>query len=92
MHSPKHNSDFNGYFRTRARVLKNIKQLRCYLSQLETVVKAMPATNDAAGYLDLDNCQQLDCDLSEAVGLLVDWESVHAAMKEIAIAKGVQHG
>lgn len=84
MHNPKHNSDFRNYFRIRESVLKNIKQLRAYLPQLETVVKAMPATNDAAGYLDLDNCQQLDCDLSAAVELLVDWESVHAATKEIA--------
>lgn len=83
-HNPAHDSDFRNYSRTRTRALKHIKELRCYLSQLETVVKATPATNEEADYLDLDNCQQWDRDLTEAVGLLVDWEEVHAAGREAA--------
>ena len=82
-HNPRHDSDFCDYSRTRTKALKHIKELRCYLSQLEAVVKATPATNEEAGYLDLDNCEQWECDLQQAVELLVDFETVHQSLREI---------
>ncbi len=81
-HNPAHHSDFRHYASTRAKVQRRIAELRAYLPRLQAVVEAMPATNEEAGYLDLDNAQQLATDLDEAVSGLVDWEAVHAAAKE----------
>jgi hypothetical protein len=80
-HDLQHDCDFRLYVTTRQRVIRRIKKLRAYLPQLEALIVAMPATSGDAGYLDLDNVQQWDSDLSAAAALLVDWNAVHAAAK-----------
>lgn len=75
-HAQNHAADFRHYTARRHSVLRQIRELRCYLGQLESVVKATPAKGADAGYLDLDNIEQLAGDLAEATELVCDWESL----------------
>lgn len=76
MHNERHNSDFRYYAVRRQSVLTRIRELTCYLAQLEQAVKAMPSDNAAAGYVDLDNIDQLRGDLDEAIETLCDWDAL----------------
>jgi ABC-type cobalamin transport system ATPase subunit len=75
-HESKHDVDFADYAKTRRQAIRGIKELRAYLSQLEAVALAMPVTNEDAGYLDLDNIEQIAGDISEAVDSICDWDSL----------------
>ena len=74
-HDPKFDADFRCYPTKRAAVLRQLRELRCYYKQLEQVVKAMPGDAPSAGYMDLDNVEQLQADLGEAIEAL-DWDSL----------------
>ena len=69
-----HDEDFAGYEATRRRTLKNIRQLYCYFKQLEVAVMAFPESARNADYMDLDNIEQLDGDLSQAAEDLCEWD------------------
>lgn len=71
-HHQKHDEDFDKYTTSRRAVLRKIASLRGYLAQLNDVVRAMPTTNEAAGYLDLDNVDALNYDLHLIVYALID--------------------
>ena len=68
--------DFEDYEADRRRTLKNIRQLTCYFKQLEIAVKAFPERAQHADYMDLDNIQQLNGDLEQAVEDLCDWDGL----------------
>lgn len=85
-HNPAHSVDFRHYATNRQTVLRRIREVSLYLRHLEKIVKAMPATNEDAGYMDLDNIQQLHCDLNELRDDLCDWESLHEEANRLAVA------
>lgn len=74
-HAASHDSDFAGYVATRKTVLTRITELRCYYLQLEQAVKEMPDNTAGAGYLDLDNLQQLEGSLTDDCNEL-DWDGL----------------
>ncbi len=88
-HAAEFDVDFRKYAATRNAALKHVALLRGHLAQIETILKAYPKTNEEAGYLDLDNAQQIECDLKEAVDTLctgygfefVEWERSRLGVK-----------
>ena len=84
-HAAQHAADFRHYAARRTKALKQIREMGCYLSQLEQVVKAMPADASNAGYLDLDNVKQLNCDMKKAAELLCDWESLGLEFSRLGV-------
>jgi hypothetical protein len=83
--SPAHASDFAQYTTDRRQSLRNIRQLHCYLRQLETVVAAMPDKAENASYLDLDNIQQINGDVADAVEAICDWDSLALEMSRFGV-------
>jgi hypothetical protein len=75
-HSQKHNDEFRSYRTDRKKLLRRIRELQCYLSRLNQVVKAMPKDSESADYLDLDHVKCLLAELTAAVGTLCDWEGL----------------
>jgi hypothetical protein len=84
-HNPAHDVDFRNYATHRQTVLRRIRELKLYLAQLEDVVKSMPHTGREAGYMDLDNIQQLHGELTELRDDLCDWESLGAEMDRLQV-------
>lgn len=87
-HDSKFDCDFATYARDRNATLRNIREAVAYLKQLEQVVKAMPATNDEAGYLDLDNIEQLHGDSGELIAQFCkdsDWESLKQEFSRLGL-------
>lgn len=87
-HDSKHDSDFAGYAKDRRETLRNIRELRAYLAQLEQVVQRMPDTAAEAGYMDLDNIEQLHGDIQSAKETIcsdADWESLGHEFSRLGI-------
>lgn len=85
-HDSKHDSDFAGYAKDRRETLRNIRELRAYLAQLEQVVQKMPAEGADAGYMDLDNIEQLHGDIQSAKETIcsdADWDSLSLEMSRL---------
>jgi hypothetical protein len=88
MHASRFDNDFAAYAHTRTATQKNLRQAIAYLTQLAQVVEKMPATNDEAGYLDLDNIEQLHGDTSELIAQFCtdsDWESLGQEFSRLGI-------
>jgi 5-methylcytosine-specific restriction endonuclease McrBC regulatory subunit McrC len=87
-HDSRFDSDFDSYASDRNATLRNIRQAIAYLKQLEQVVKAMPAANEDAGYLDLDNIEQLHGDTNELIAQFCtdnDWESLKEEFSRLGL-------
>ena len=91
-HSPRHDEDFIHYPQHREKALRQIREIQMYLAQLEVAVRAFPADRDSAGYMDLDNIEQLNADLDEAINSVCDWDSLDMEFFRLSLPTEVAHG
>ena len=91
-HSEKHDDEFSSYGTNRTKLLHHIRELQCYLSKLEQIVKAMPKNSKSAGYVDLDHVEFLRAHLTVAVGMLCDWDGLDLELSRLGLPAEFQAG
>ena len=85
MHDPRYDDDFRDYERTLRRAQRLSRELSVYLMQLQQVLAAMPQRKADATHLDLDNIEQIEGDLADAVFSVCDWPSLDLELSRFGL-------